>query len=131
MDIMTVGFSQHKQSELFLKSQALIIVVLQYYLYKCPNKQVDTTPPSALSVAGCPGARRGVPVDLHITMEGPGCTGGRVRGGATSPRIKNCRGPGARQTWADTKLRLNIPRQARCQVNSCGDSGWPATAMCL
>ena len=41
---------------------------------------------------------RGVPVDLHVTMEGPGCTGGRVRGGATSPRTKNSRGPGARQT---------------------------------
>ena len=25
-------------------------------------------------------------------------TGGRVRGGATSPRTKNSRGPGARQT---------------------------------
>ena len=29
-----------------------------------------------LSVAGCLGARRGIPVDLHVTMEGPGCTGG-------------------------------------------------------
>ena len=44
------------------------------------------------------GARRGIPVDIHVTMEGPGCTGGRVRGGATSPRTKNSSGPGARQT---------------------------------
>ena len=46
------------------------------------------------SVAGCPGARRDIPVDFHVTMEGPG---GQVRGGATSPRTKNSRGPGARQ----------------------------------
>ena len=135
---MTVRFSQHKP---FLRSQHIIIVVLQYHItiqsailipWQAIYQAVCFPPPlPRLSVAGCPGARRGVPVDLHVTMEGPGCTGGRVRGGATNPRIKNCRGPGARQTWADTKLRLNIPCQARCQVNSCGDSGWPATAMCL
>ena len=51
-----------------------------------------------LSVAGCPGARCGVPVDLHVTMEEPGCTDGRVRGRATNPRTKNSCGPGARQT---------------------------------
>ena len=55
-------------------------------------------------------ARRGVPVDLHVTMEGPGCTGGRVRGGATftSLRTKNSRGPGARQTGRiQNSIRLN------------------------
>ena len=70
-------------------------------VYTCLSIYMITSVPCrlfvCLYVAGCLGVRRGVPVDLHVTMEGPGCTGGRVRGGATSPRTKNSRGPGARQ----------------------------------
>ena len=74
-------------------------------------------------------SRRSVasPLTSYVTMEGQRCTGGRVRGGATSPRTKNSRGPGARQTGRK-KTPLEQPRQARCQANSSGNSGWPATA---
>ena len=44
------------------------------------------------------------PLTSMSQWKGQGCTGGRVRGGATSPRTRNSRGPGTRQ---DTKLSLN------------------------
>ena len=75
------------------------------------------------------------PLTSHVAMEGPGCTGGRVRGRTKSPRTKNSRGPGARQRRSRLggykTICLNNRARSRRQANSSGDSGWAATAMCF
>ena len=53
------------------------------------------------SVAGCPGARRGVPVDLDVTKGRAHCGGAVIsrgqRGGAISPRSLEQRTAGSRR----------------------------------
>ena len=54
-----------------------------------------------LSVAGCPGARRGVPVDLDVTKGRAHCGGAVISrgqiGGAISPRSLEQRTAGSRR----------------------------------
>ena len=74
------------------------------------------------------------PLTSHVTMEGPGCTGGWVRGEHQVHKQRTAtvralsRGDRDR---AATKLCLNNRARSRRQANSGGDSGWAATAIRL
>ena len=114
----------------FLRSDHIFTCTLNYntnlYTWLLGVPSVPCRP----SVAGCPGAWRRVPVNLHVTMEGPGCTGGQVRGGATSPRTKNSRGPGARQRRSRLGGYKTLLEQLR-QDQTSGKQQWQSAGLPL
>ena len=70
------------------------------------------------------------PLTSHVTMEVPGCTGGRVTTNEQRTAAVQALGRGNRN-WAATKRCLNNHAKSIHQVNSSGDSGWATTAIRL
>ena len=73
------------------------------------------------SIVCCP------PLTSHVTRRAR-VHGGRVRGRVTSPSTTTVRALGRLGGY---KTPLEQLRQVRRQVNSSGESGWPATTMYL
>ena len=73
-------------------------------------------------------AQRGIPVDLlrHNGRARVHRRSGQRR--SNKSKYKEQPLSVCYENWAEKKTLLEQPRQARCQANSSGNSGWPATA---
>ena len=98
-----------------------------YMITSVPCRAVSSV---RLSVAGCPGVRRGIPVDL-VRHNGRARVHRRSgqRRSDKSPRTKNSRGPGSRVRGGATSLHEQ--RTAAVRALGRGDCNWVAIKLCL